>query len=1239
MYSSPLHAIAKQLLYISRGTGQSGRTNFISYFHTSSLLLGGRYTTQEPDRVKHWRQHLSKKAKKRISRSTALSTRREGAAAGNVLASIHRQELIRRSTGASTNTGSTLALSNGSSRLSSLNALSNRNGKKQVELTPAKIALLSRRNQTVIQTVLMSEAPPVRESDALKQIDIDILGRSLRSLNVTQFDKRAWIDLIRACGAQGKFSQAVAAFSDMRVAASASSASRSESESFDAYAYTALLHSCGLQRNIDAATSVFNSMLEDGVAPTHVTIGALIQAHVRSFDLKGAAAILAAALKDGVSPTPLLFTPIIVGHIQNGQHEEAWEVFHSMREFHCEPDVVTYTAMISSCAKRDMVEKALNLFDELRKNGHTATHVTYSTVLHASARSMRLYHHAFSIFHEMGTVSGLSHDVRSFNAVLLACSQQGDVVRAREYMASMLKQNLKPDSVTAATLLTVYARALKNVRLMGVPKGGAAAALSSTGLRGVDALVSKSPSSTVAKPSDVDDYNARNANGLSLLDRDGLLDPSKRLIEKRVLERLPQARLIEGSTNDVVEGLLRDYYVGPRTSGGDGSVEEESLLDSLAHRGVDRDKSLQERYLPPMKDISLNLGSDEYKSFRDALLASGIVDKDLIDDIEEEHGRMPSLNPKVEAARAEKFEKRHIARMQKLEQEALALAESEAATAKQLSAVSSSSSSLSSSLPLSPSTSSSMLLDAIQKGEKLSLEDYLVALEKEVMTGLYGPQTEFNSLEKSTSATDGKKQSNWDSLFASPDSIIGGIPLRDLLDESTVKLPPPSKEDIELGGTGAIADALRDPIEVTKYIRSAIEKRVQEALEREAESNTDIAIDPVITSTTSTFTPDMQPITFTQINVEDAQTKRQSSSPQHSLIESNNVIDTSELVSSDLVSPSTSHRDKKRGFTARVLSRLLEPSSVGKLESLLLHATDDDAVSILRNQQKSSSVGLADVLIAVQKLKAKFNNGSLFSDSKTTTTTTTTSLQDEAVLDMAKWIDKRGTAGSVRFRGLMNISDGAFGEGAHWLTSIDAYPSDTTNRKKALIEEVKMLIFKEFPRMGVTADLPLMNAALSCLCSAGESKAAYDLLSSHFPRLSLSPDTRTFRPLIRMHVSKGETSRAEASLSAMKDLGLSPDAECFGLVVHSQAKDWRVRDAIETIREMRDKYNVELPEYYAALLRRRCKEMGIMHPLVPEHPIGWMYTERIMEKKKADSVETRKQVRQGVRHVLKNGMR
>jgi len=693
--------------------------------------------------VKHWRQHLSKKAKKRISRSTSLSSKREGAAAGNVLASIRRQELNRRSMlGASTTIsssslidGTEMALSNPNNMsLSALNAASsssviaNRRRERIMnnqELSPMQIANLSRKNQVVIETVLMSESPPVTETEALKMVDTDALGKTLRNRRLSDFDKRSWIDLIRACGAQGRFSLAVNAFSEMREIAASAAASSSgikgvssdvnnNNNDDDVYAYTALLHSCGIQRNIDAAKEVYQSMVQDGVSPTHVTVGALIQAHVRAFDLKGASAVLKAALKDGVPPTPLLFTPIIVGHVQNGEHEEAWEVYHSMREFYCEPDVVTYTAMISSCAKRDMVEKAVNLFDELRKNGHQATHVTYSTMLHASARSMRLYHHAFSIFHEMGSVAGLSHDLRSFNAVLLACSQQGDVVKAREYMADMIRKNVKPDNVTAATLLTVYARALKNVRLMGVPRGAAAAALSATGMRGVDAIVPKPPSSSSStSPGDtspVGDFNSRNASGLSVLDKAGLLDPSTRLIQKRVLERLPQARLIEGSTNDVVEGLLRDYYVGPRATGGDGSVEEESLLESLSHRGLDRDKSLQERYLPPLKDISLNLGSDEYKSFRDALLASGVVDKDLIEDIEEEHSRMPSLNPSVEAARAEKFEKRHIERMKKMEEEALALAKSEVMGLQESNLLTSKESSSLSSSSSSSSTSSSASL-------------------------------------------------------------------------------------------------------------------------------------------------------------------------------------------------------------------------------------------------------------------------------------------------------------------------------------------------------------------------------------------------------------------------------------------------------------------------------------------------------------------------------------------------
>ena len=201
----------------------SSRSILRSCFHTSSQLLGGRYTTQEPDRVKHWRQHLSKKAKKRISRSTSLSSKREGAAAGNVLASIRRQELNRRSMlGPSTTIssssslidGTEMALSNPNNMsLSTLNAATSsaviakrrRERTNNQELSPLQIANLSRKNQVVIETVLMSESPPVTEMEALKMVDIDALGKTLRNRSLSEFDKRSWIDLIRACGAQGRF--------------------------------------------------------------------------------------------------------------------------------------------------------------------------------------------------------------------------------------------------------------------------------------------------------------------------------------------------------------------------------------------------------------------------------------------------------------------------------------------------------------------------------------------------------------------------------------------------------------------------------------------------------------------------------------------------------------------------------------------------------------------------------------------------------------------------------------------------------------------------------------------------------------------------------------------------------------------------------------------------------------------------------------------------------------------------
>ncbi|RYG46591.1 hypothetical protein EON67_09400 [archaeon] len=83
-------------------------------------------------------------------------------------------------------------------------------------------------------------------------------------------------------------------------------------------------------------------------------------------------------------------------------------------------------------------------------------------------------------------------------------------------------------------------------------------------------------------------------------------------------------------------------------------------------------------------------------------------------------------------------------------------------------------------------------------------------------------------------------------------------------------------------------------------------------------------------------------------------------------------------------------------------------------------------------------------------------------------------------------------------------------------------------------------------------------------------------------------------------------------------MGVQPDQDCIGLVVHTRARDWRVKDAIAMIQEAKAN-GVHVSEHYAFLLRQRCKEMGIMHPDVPEHPVGWQFRPEVMKKRHSHS--------------------
>lgn len=978
------------------------------------------------------------------------------------------------------------------------------------------------------------------------------------------------------------------------------------------------------------------------------------------------------AITKAILTSPILHTHVIVGAIHAGKYEQAWEIFYRMRELGIRPDTVTYTAMINVCAKKDEVEKALNILTEMKHNNISPTHITYNTAIHAAGRSLRLYSHAHELFYEMKS-NGLAYDEYSYNAVILACSQEGDVVRAREYLTQMLRDNIQPSLYTLNTLLTVYARALKDVKKM---KGYVSPSVSSG-----TALIQAREAVGIGK----------DGKQLITLDKEGKLDPGKKIHKIKRLRTEDGnsiARVIDGSTDEVIEGMLADYF---------GVTEKHpTMVDPEDEELENTDISKNKKLLPELSKVSLNVKSPAYQNFRKFLLANDLIDQELLDDIEEEHLKYPALTEEEEGQRAMKYEKRHQERLQKLSDEAIQLAaEEEAAVGKMktkpapteskygegtntkntVDSLSShvsqntdteSSSSVALVDPLSANSSADILLESARKGERVSMREYLVAIEKEIMTSLYGSSS--ISSAKSSNAETSITEQGWISLF-DKNATLGGTRVTELMDTSTIKLPQPTKEDVVAGGTGAPEDADYDAEAIDAHVRKVIAKRLSDAAARERQ----MLLNKQEQLSTTTASPSSLSPSMIEANTSSSPLSLSSSSSSSSV-----TTVTDELVNKNLETPPTvtkeeylNHRKSVAGrILGRVLSRYANSSYADASLSPIQRKNEQTSnqklfTKIIKTNQRltqstKTSTSLLDVLLALQSIKEQskthLTEPTIFSSPSSS------SSPQSQVMHHLNTIGKQSVTGKTRLNSLALLSDRMF-TGIEWLppanpgsanhngTSTDfsssflgpdGYPSGAGPRRQALLTEVTNIYTRILPNYNLIPDITTLNVVLSCLCAGKDLPGAYDFLSTEYPAYKISPDHRTFRSLLRAHIQLNEITKAENTLQTMKEIGIKPDPDCYGLVIHGLARNWRVDDALRLVRELKETNTAPLPELYAKILRKRWKEMGntgILHPDIPEHPIGWQFRTENMRRRFDKNREMRKQMKLGIRPQLRSGMR
>eukprot|EP00927_Polykrikos_kofoidii_P059661 TRINITY_DN54802_c0_g1_i1.p1 TRINITY_DN54802_c0_g1~~TRINITY_DN54802_c0_g1_i1.p1 ORF type:complete len:866 (+),score=127.43 TRINITY_DN54802_c0_g1_i1:64-2598(+) len=241
----------------------------------------------------------------------------------------------------------------------------------------------------------------------------------------------------------------------------------------DAIGYNCLIKSFARRGRLKRCFELQKSMRENGVEPSDMTFGILLDAciNARKFDM--ALEICEDYNSRGHSLNTVHLTTIIKGLASSGQLSTAETLLRGMKKsMNVDPDIVTYQILVKAYTDRGQVSEALNLFDVMQEDNIKPDSLmcealivgcclkglgaSSSRILDALARAKvrpsqsslcvilwtfaqrKAWKDALDLLHELPSkFGGLSPGAALYAQLGLACINAADMVMAREVHAEM----------------------------------------------------------------------------------------------------------------------------------------------------------------------------------------------------------------------------------------------------------------------------------------------------------------------------------------------------------------------------------------------------------------------------------------------------------------------------------------------------------------------------------------------------------------------------------------------------------------------------------------------------------------------------------------------------------------------------------------------------------------------------------------------------------------------------------
>mmetsp|Transcript_69333 Transcript_69333/g.180607 ORF Transcript_69333/g.180607 Transcript_69333/m.180607 type:complete len:801 (+) Transcript_69333:92-2494(+) len=227
-----------------------------------------------------------------------------------------------------------------------------------------------------------------------------------------------------------------------------------------AQTYGSIIRARGYVGDLDGVRSTWAEMRSQGITPTSVTTGCMVEALVSNDGPEAGHRLIREMLgEEELRPliNSVIYNSVLKGFVQHKMFDRVWDVQAEMRRERVQPSIVTYNTIVDACAKSNGMSRVPALMEEMASSDIQAGAVTYSTMMKGYVQENRV-DKAFELMDEMKLSKDIKPDEIAYNTLLDGCARQCLFERGMQVLSDMQDNGIQPSNFTLSVLVKLANR-------------------------------------------------------------------------------------------------------------------------------------------------------------------------------------------------------------------------------------------------------------------------------------------------------------------------------------------------------------------------------------------------------------------------------------------------------------------------------------------------------------------------------------------------------------------------------------------------------------------------------------------------------------------------------------------------------------------------------------------------------------------------------------------------------------